>query len=453
MAIGPDPGRAGVIGWILFDWAEQPFFTLITTFIFAPFFAARLAPDAATGQALWGYGTAAAGLAIALLSPLLGAIADAAGRRKPWILGFSALLVGGSLSLWFAVPGGEFAVAIALAGYVIGTIGAEFAIVFTNAMMPDLVDRDRLGRLSGIGWAVGYVGGIVSLIVTLGLLAGNAETGLTLFGLEPLFGLDPAFGEGDRASGPFTALWYVVFALPLFLFTPDTKRRLPVGHAAWRGVSDLRQTLASLLEHRPVMLYLIAHMIYADGLVALFAFGGIYAAGVFGWSTTEIGLFGILIAATGTLGAFIGGWLDDRFGPKMVIIGALVLLTLAALGILSTDRGSIGFIFAVAEAPQQGGLYGSLPEKLYLALGGLIGLAAGPLQAASRTLLIHLSPPQRLTQYFGLYALSGKMTSFVGPFLVGLLTSLSGSQKIGISVLIGFFLGGIAVLMRVRDPG
>ncbi|MCC2113527.1 MAG: MFS transporter, partial [Hyphomicrobiales bacterium] len=409
------------------------------------------APDPATGQALWGYGTAAAGLAIALLSPPLGAIADAAGRRKPWILAFSVLLVGGSLSLWFAVPGGDFAVAVALLGYVVGTIGAEFAIVFTNAMMPDLVDRERLGRLSGTGWAVGYVGGVVSLFFVLGFLVANPETGLTLFDRPALFGLDPSLGEGDRATGPYTAIWYVVFVLPLFLFTPDTPKRRAFGAAVGWGLADLRATLRALPGHRDIAVFLVARMIYADGLVALFAFGGIYAAGVFGWSTTEVGLFGVLIALTGTVGAFIGGRLDDRFGPKTVIVAALLLLTLAALGILATDRNGIAFVFAAGSATDTAGLYGTLPERVYLGLGGLIGLAAGPLQAASRTLLIRLSPPERLTQFFGLFALSGKMTSFVGPFLVGLLTALSGSQKVGISVLIAFFLGGIWLLMRVND--
>ena len=172
--------RAGIAGWILFDFATQPVFTLITTFIFAPFFAGRVAENPVEGQALWGFATGAAGLAIALLSPVLGAVADAAGRRKPWIFAFSLLLVVGCAALWFAVPGAAYAVPVAMIGFAMATIGAEFATVFTNAMMPGLVPPDKVGRLSGTGWAVGYVGGLISLALMLALIVGSPETGRTL---------------------------------------------------------------------------------------------------------------------------------------------------------------------------------------------------------------------------------------------------------------------------------
>ena len=228
-----------IVAWVLFDPAAQPFFTLVTTFVFAPYFASRVAPDPVTGQALWGYATGAAGFLIALLSPILGAVADATGPRKPWIAAFSVLLVAGSAALWFAIPGSPDGVAIALVAFAVGTIGAEFATVFTNAMMPDLVPAHQLGRLSGIGWAVGYIGGLISLVVVLGLFAAQPETGRTFFGLTPVFGLDPATYAGDRASGPFSAIWYVVLVLPLFLLTPDAKRRLPLVAAVRVGLADL----------------------------------------------------------------------------------------------------------------------------------------------------------------------------------------------------------------------
>src|ERR1700761_5422395 len=162
------PPRSAVIGWILFDWAAQPYFTLITTFVFAPYFATHIAPNAADGQALWGFATAAAGIAIALLSPVLGAVADASGRRKPWIAAFGALLVIGSSLMWFGKPGDVGVIPSLLLAYGIATVGVEFAIVFNNAMMPTLVPPERIGRLSGTGWATGYVGGIVRLIPGLG---------------------------------------------------------------------------------------------------------------------------------------------------------------------------------------------------------------------------------------------------------------------------------------------
>src|SRR6202140_4522031 len=215
------PPRSAVVSWIFFDWAAQPYFTLITTFVFAPYFATHVASDPASGQSLWGFATAAAGLMIALLSPVLGAIADASGRRKPWIAGFGAMLVIGSALMWFGKPGDPNVIPPLLLCYAIATVGVEFATVFNNAMMPTLVPPDRIGRLSGTGWATGYVGGILSLILVLGFLAASPETGRTLFGFTPLFGLDPVTHEGDRISGPLTGVWFMVFVLPMFLLTPD----------------------------------------------------------------------------------------------------------------------------------------------------------------------------------------------------------------------------------------
>src|SRR5712692_7853037 len=205
------PRRAAVISWIFFDWAAQPYFTLITTFVFAPYFATHVASDPASGQSLWGFATAAAGLLIALMSPVLGAIADASGRRKPWIAAFGALLVIGSSLMWFGKPGDVSVIPPLLLAYGIATIGVEFATVFNNAMMPSLVPPDRIGRLSGTGWATGYVGGILSLILVLGFLAASPESGLPLFGFMPLFGLDPVTHQGDRITGPLTGIWFIVF--------------------------------------------------------------------------------------------------------------------------------------------------------------------------------------------------------------------------------------------------
>ncbi|MCC2111719.1 MAG: MFS transporter, partial [Hyphomicrobiales bacterium] len=376
--------------------------------------------------------------------------ADATGPRKPWIAAFSIVIVIASATLWLAEPGAPNAAMIALIAFALGTVAVEFAIVFTNAMMPDLVPPERLGRLSGTGWAVGYIGGMISLILVLGFLAARPETGLTLLGFEPLFGLDPETGAGDRTAGPFTAIWYVIFIAPLFLFTPDVARRRDTGSAVAKGLAELRQTIAALPGLPNLALYLLAHMVYVDGLVALFAFGGIYAAGQFGWSTVEIGLFGILLTITGTIGAFVGGRLDDRFGPKNVVLVALALLTAAAIGILSLDASTVAFVIAVAPPASDAPSFSSAPEIAYLALGGVIGAAAGPLQSASRTLLVALAPRDRLTQMFGLYALSGKLTSFIGPLAVGLVTAVSGSQRIGISVLIAFFVAGIALLLPIR---
>src|SRR5882724_3729892 len=424
------PRRAAVISWIFFDWAAQPYFTLIMTFVFAPYFATHVASDPASGQAMWGFATAAAGVMIALMSPVLGAIADASGRRKPWIAAFGALLVIGSCLMWFGKPGDASVIPPLLLAYAIATVGVEFATVFNNAMMPSLVPPDKIGRLSGTGWATGYVGGILSLILVLGFLAANPETGRTLFGFVPLFGLDPVTHQGDRITGPLTGIWFIIFVLPMFLLTPDYPAKRPVREALRAGLIDLKQTLGELPQRKSMAAFLLANMIYTDGLVTLFAFGGIYAAGTFG--------------------AWLGGKLDDRLGPKRVISGSLLILLLSVIAILLVDKDSILFVRVAAPVPG-GALFSGAAERAYLVLGFLIGAAGGPLQAASRTLLIHMAPKDRVAQCFGLFALTGRVTSFVGPLLIGVVTAVTESQKAGMAVVVVFFVAGLALLARVGE--
>jgi MFS transporter, UMF1 family len=444
------PRRAAVISWIFFDWAAQPYFTLITTFVFAPYFATHVASDPASGQALWGFATAAAGLMIALMSPVLGAIADASGRRKPWIAAFGALLVIGSGLMWLGKPGDASVIPPLLLAYGVATIGVEFATVFNNAMMPSLVPPDKIGRLSGNGWATGYVGGILSLILVLGFLAASPETGRTLFGFMPLFGLDPVTHQGDRITGPLTGIWFIIFVTPMFMLTPDYPAKLRVSEALRAGLIELRQSLRELPQQKSMAAFLLANMIYTDGLVSLFAFGGIYAAGTFGWHTLQIGSFGILLAIAGTFGAWLGGKLDDTLGPKRVISGSMLILLMSIVAILLVDKDSILFVKVAPPAPG-GALFSGAAERAYLVLGCLIGAAGGPLQAASRTLLIRMAPKDRIAQYFGLFALTGKVTSFVGPLLIGVITAVTESQKAGMAVLVVFFVAGLALLARVRD--
>ncbi len=447
----PQAGKLAILGWVFFDWACQPYFTLLMTFIYAPYFASAVVGDPAHGQSLWGFATAAAGIFIACTSPILGAVADATGRRKPWIAAFGVLIVIGASALWVGKPGDASTVLPVLIAFAIGSIGVEFATVFNNTMMPLLVPREKIGSLSGAGWAMGYVGGLVSLVIALGFLASNPETGKTLFGIVPIFGLDGILREGDRATGPLTALWFVVFVMPLFLFTPDGARGDKLGPAIRRGLQSLRETVREARSHRDLGYFLLANMIYTDGLLALFAFGGIYGAGALGWGTMQLGLFGILLTVTGTIGAYIGGKLDDSIGAKKVVLGALVVLIICCVGILSIDRDTIFFVVDVAPAQPGAGLFSSPAEKLYLLLGALIGAVAGPLQAASRTLLVRLSPEKNLAQFFGLFALSGKLTSFAGPFLVATVTAITASQKAGVSVLVAFFLIGGVLLARARS--
>ncbi|HZH52764.1 MAG TPA: MFS transporter [Microvirga sp.] len=444
-------GRPAILGWLLFDWACQPFFTLVTTFVFAPYFASALAPDPVAGQSLWGFATAAAGFVLAILSPVLGSIADATGPKKPWIAACGLVLFASSFILWHAAPGAPHAVLVALVGFAVGTVAVEVAAVFNNAMIPHLVPPEKFGRLSGTGWAIGYLGGLVSLVIVLGFLAASPETGRTFLGLDPLFGLDPAAREGDRVTGPFSAVWFLVFVLPLFLFTPDVARStLRPGEAVLKGLAQVRRTIVDARSHPGLGRFLIANMVYQDALVALFAFGGIYGAGVFGWTAVELGVFGILLTVTGTIGALVGGRLDDRFGAKPVIMGSIAILALVCFGILSLGRDHILFVVATAPAQAGDGLYGSTPEKVFLGLGLVIGSVAGPLQASARSMLARLVPADEAGRYFGLLALSGKVTSFLAPLAVAVATDLFRTQAAGPAVLVLFYLAGGWLLSGVR---
>lgn len=447
--------RRGIRGWMFFDWAQQPFHTLVITFVFAPYFAASVAPDATRGQELWGWATGLGGLAIALSSPVLGAIADASGPRKPWIAAFSAIGVTACFLLWFAVPGmhspGWILFVIALAVF-----GMEYAGVFNNAMMPYLVPRAELGRLSGSAWGLGYVGGLLSLILSLGFMSAAPDSGRTILGLTPLFGLDPGAYEGARAAGPLTAIWFVVFALPMFLFTPDVARKPALGGAVRAGLGRLGGTLRRLPSERSYLGFLISSMFYRDALNALYTFGGIYAAGVLGWSIVQIGIFGILTNVTGAAGAWLGGRADQRYGPRAVVATCAVLLTASCILVISTTPREILFLPVAAVGGTSG-----LSDIVFYAAGGLIGAAGGAIQAASRTLLVDQVPRERVTEAFGLYALSGKATTFIGPIAIALTTAYFGreafglsptdAQRLGVTPIIVLFVAGLALLPLVRS--
>ncbi|PRD44062.1 MFS transporter [Phyllobacterium phragmitis] len=449
-ATNPSVPRRGIWGWMLFDWAAQPFFTVVTTFIFGPYFISRMAADPAVGQAAWGYAIALAGFVIAILSPVLGAIADQTGVRKPWI-GFFAVIQIVSLSLlWFAAPGSNlFWVLIAFS---IASVAAEFSIVFNDSMMPRLVSKDEIGRISNIAWGLGYLGGMIVLIFIVAFLAASPQTGKTLIGLDPLFGLDPTKGEDARAAGPISALWYFVFILPMFLFTPDGVKGLPLGAAVKRGLSELKATLSEVRQRANIFRFLIARMIYQDGVNGLLALGGGFAAAMFGWSITEIGLFGIILNVVAIFGCLAASRIDTLFGSKAVVILSLVLLLLATIGIVSTGPDYTLFGFLRFSSEDSGGLFATAAEKAYLVFGVFIGIAFGPVQASSRSYLARSVSAEEAGRYFGIYALAGRATSFLAPFLVASVTALSGSPRLGMAVLIAFFVAGLAILAGTPYP-
>lgn len=443
--------RKRIWGWWFFDWASQPFATLLTTFIF-PVYYAEIARNhytaqgmtaeqaGAAAQALWGYGLSICGVIIALLAPVLGAIADNSGRRLVWVWLFSAFYMAGSAGLWVLSPA-QPDLHLAVFSFGIGLIGMEFATIFTNALLPGLAPRAEIGRVSGSGFAFGYLGGVVSLAIVLLLLAENAQTGRTLLGIPPVLGLDPGLREGTRAAGPFTALWYLVFMIPFALWVPDTPGpRRPVRLGA--ALRDLGRLLASLPQRRSLSAWLASSMFSRDALNALYAFGGIYAGTVLGWPVFLAGVFGVVSAISAAVISWIGGRADRRWGPAPVIVACTVVLTAVCILITGMSRETI-FGLPLAAGSR-------LPDALFFLCGALIGGAGGALQSASRTMMVHHTTPERATEAFGLYALSGKATAFLAPFLIALATDLSGSQRLGISPLIVMFLLSLVLLVWVK---
>ncbi len=448
----PQSNTLALTGWVMFDWAAQPFYTLVSTFLFAPYFANVFIGDPVQGQALWAYAAAVAGIAVAILSPVLGAIADRTGGLKRWIFVFSLAFVAGQAALWLAAPGaGPGTVWIVLAAIVAVTMAGEFSAVFNNSLMPALVGRDGLGRLSGIGWAAGYVGGLIALVIMAGFVVSNPDTGKSMAGLDPLIPFDAATRDADRLVGPFSALWFVVFIIPFFLFTPDIPQRPGVlwKQAARDGLSDLWSTIQNLRDFREIAKFMVARMLYTDGLAAIFIFGGIYAASIFGWGVTQLGMFGIILSIAAAAGGFAGGFLDDRLGAKPVVLGALALLIVGAIGVLSIDSASL--LFGIPYERAAGAPLSSDGERLYIAFAILMGLASGPLQASSRSLLARMAPPDRMTEFFGLFAFSGKVTSFMAPLAIAAVTTASGSQRLGISVVLVFLIAGFVLMATVRS--
>ncbi len=446
--------RRRIWGWWFFDWASQPYATLLLTFIFGIYFAevakthfiaqgATAAVAGAAAQSLWGYALAISGLAIAVLAPVLGAIADTTGRRMPWIWLFSGMYVVGAAGLWSLTPVSPPLVQ-AMVFFGIGLIGMEFATIFTNALLPSLAPRDEVGRLSGSGFAFGYLGGVLSLAVMLAFFAENATTGRTLIGLPPAFGLDPAAREGTRFVGPFTAIWYALFMVPFFLWVREPagpKRPLRVGAA----LHDLARLVGSLPRRRSLAAWLLSSMLSRDALNGLYAFGGVYAGTVLGWPVIWSGVFGVVSAVAAAAISWLGGRADRRWGPKpVIVVCSLVLAGVCALLVGMSRESLFGTALPVGSR---------LPDALFLTCGIAIGGAGGALQAAARTMMVRHTTPERATEGFGLYALSGKATAFLAPFSIAAVTQLTGSQRLGISPLFVMFLLSLWLLHWVNPEG
>ena len=418
-AAGTRRAGRGIAAWCLFDWASSPTPTVVVTFVFAPYFARAIVGDEARGLALWSWGIAASALAIALLAPVVGAIADHAGRRKPWIAGFCLLAVAATALLWFCAPHAAWLLpALVLVALV--NIGFETGSVFYNAMLADIAGPGRIGRLSGWAWGLGYGGGIACLALAYFVLVEARP---------PPLGLDRGEGEHVRAVAPLVALWFLLFGWPLFAWTPDRPaRRTRPGEAVREGLARLAKTARELRRHRVVLRFLAARLLYIDGLNTLFALGGVYAATQFAMDEEQVLVFAIALNVTAGLGAAGFAWLDDGIGARATLTAALAGLIAASAAVLLVES----------------------PLWFWL-LGMALGIFVGPVQASSRSFMARLAPPDMAGEMFGFFALSGKLTSFAGPLLVGAVAWATDSQRLGMAVIVVLLAAGLVVLRTVPE--
>ncbi len=446
--------RKRIWGWWFFDWASQPYHTLLVTFVFGPFFAATatqyylgtgLEAEAAKAQAQasWSLCLTLAGLAIGICAPFLGALADITGRRLPWIIGFSVAYVLGSAGLWLMDPEGSN-LWLMLLSFGIGFIGAEFALIFVNAQLPTLGTREEVGKVSGSGFAFGYLGGVLSLFIMLLLFVEQAN-GKTLIGLDPILGLDASSKEGTRAVGPFVALWYALFMVPYFLWVREPRSAAKGKASLGNAVALVVTTVKALGTRKSLTNYLVSSMLYRDALNGLYGFGGVYAGLVLEWSITQIGIFGIIAAISAAGFSWLGGVADKRFGPKPVISVSILVLALVCVIVVSMSRTQL-FGMPLAEGS-------GLPDAIFFGCGVLIGGFGGILQATSRTLMVRHTTPETATEAFGLYGLSGRATAFLAPALIGLMTTVTGNARLGITPVIALFALGLLLLARVDGEG
>jgi UMF1 family MFS transporter len=403
------------MSWCLFDWANSSFPTNVITFIFAAYFIQFVAENPIIGTGQWGLMQSFAALFVAFLSPILGSIADHSGHQKKWLF-FCTLVCIGSVFMLGDIRPNSSQIFLALSLVFLGILGFEFGMVFYNSFLAKISPPGMIGIVSGFGWGFGYFGGLASLYLIYTLfVTPNA------FQAEHIPNMMPVMS--------FVACWFLLFSLPFFFFVKESvlKTRLKISRSFLEGIRSFVSFIFTLKKYKQILLFLLARMLYADGLATLFIFGGIFASTVFSLQIGEIIIFGILINITAGIGSLAFSFLDMKFGSKKVILVSLAfLICLCVLLFFSTN------------------------EKSFWLLGVPLGFFIGPVQASSRALLAKMAPRKMSTRFFGIFAFSGKATSFLGPALVAWVTIYFDNARAGMIVIIVFLVLGYLLLSRVK---
>lgn len=426
------PNRLEQYGWSMFDWAQQPYFTLVAAFIFKPYFSSGFVGDPVRGQALVGLAGGMAALCVAATTPLVGARIDASGNAKRWVMAASIPFVLACSGLWFAAPGHLERLPLIMGCLIVAAVAAEITVTANNAMLPAVAEAGRVGRLSGSAVALGYLGGLLGLAAFF--LAFNVMD-------PPLFGLDPLLRQPDRIVGPFVAAWYVVFLIPFIRWTRG-------------GPTPISQTsktpLLEVLRQMPpaTRRFLFGRMLVADGLTAAGVFGGVLAAGLFDWGVAELGAYGGLIVVTSGLAAWVSGAAEPGVSPRSIVLGSVLILCLAVVMVTGIAADRV-FVFPVSPPTPGDGFLAAPAERLFMALGLIIGASAGPLQASLRAWMAGLTPAGFEGRWFGLFAFSNKATAFLAPLIIAGLTVITQAQWIAMPVIVAFLGAGFVCLKTV----
>ena len=400
--------RKQVFSWSLYDFANQPFTTIIVTFIYSSFFVKVIAENEQVGTIMWANAISITALVVAILSPILGAIADNGGYRKFFLILFTSICAIFSMLLYFPQSGDEF---FALTLFVIANIAFEMGTVFCNSYLPDLSEEKNCGSISGFAWGIGFFGGLIALFLA-----------------QYLF--PDLNSDSIRKINILVGIWFLLFSVPTFLFVKDKAREKFRKDHIINSFASIRATFKSISKYKIISQFLISRIFFNDGLITIFALGGVYAVGTLNFSFNEVMQLGIVLNIAAGIGSFLFGYIEDKIGAiKAINITLLVLIISTLIAIYAPET--------------------HYPKELFWLAGILIGLMVGPNQSCSRSLMSQLIPKEKINEFFGFFALTGKATSFMGPLLFGIITSIY-NQQMALWVVVIFFVLGLYLFRRIK---
>ena len=415
-----------IIGWCFYDCANSAFTTIVVTFIYSAYFTREIVGDVAMGQVYWGNAVTVCAIIIAILSPVMGAIADQGGYRKIFLMFWTWVCIIFSILLFFPKEGDIYS---ALILFVIANVAFEMGCVFCNAYVPKISTKENVGKISGYGYAFGYLGGLLALV--LGLVTIVHPT-------SPMFGISTIEGQDYRSMNILVALWLFLFSIPTFLWLDKDKQKKKLNVSLiLDSFEQLKSTFKDIRKIKNTIRFLIARLFYNDALITIFAFGGIIATGIYGFDLQKMLIFGIVLGVAAGVGAFLMGFVDDMIGPKKTILSSNILLIIATIMVVFIND-----------------------ETIFWIAGVLVGFSSGPNQSASRSLMSRFSPKGKQNEFFGFFAFSGKITAFLGPFLLAQTTWLAlsyfdfskeSAQRLGISVVLFLLVIGTVILYFVDE--